>query len=81
MGQSVCPDENPAGGHYKKERLNVGIISGRIASIYVLNQESDDDYINGRWEYTNLPYCQAIHRLCVNPVSRIWESWGTMSYI
>lgn len=44
----------------------MGIISGRIASIYVLNQESDDDYINGRWEYADLPYC-VIHRLCVNP--------------
>ena len=26
-----------------KKELSVGIISGRIASIYVLNQESDED--------------------------------------
>lgn len=63
---NLYPDEKILREDIIKKELNVGIISGRIASIYVLNQESDDDYINGRWEYADLPYC-VIHRLCVNP--------------
>lgn len=50
-----------------KEQLYVGLLDDRIAVIYVLNQDYDDEYENGDWKYKNEPF-YIIHRLCVNPV-------------
>ena len=49
--------------------LYVGILEDKIAVVFALNQECDEDYQNGEWEYPERPY-YVIHRLCVNPVFR-----------
>lgn len=51
----------------KHENLYVGICEGKIAVIFVLNQQSDEAYRNGKWLYPEREY-YVIHRLCVNPL-------------
>lgn len=50
----------------KRRELTVGILDGRIAVVYVLNRECDEQYRKGRWKYADAPYL-VLHRLCVNP--------------
>lgn len=33
----------------------------------MINQECDEQYLNGRWKYPNSRY-YVVHRLCVNPI-------------
>ena len=49
-----------------KSQLYVGMIDGRIAVVYALNQECEEDYKNGDWKYLSGPF-YFLHRLCVNP--------------
>lgn len=49
-----------------KRQLMVGLVQGRIAVIYVLNQECDAEYDDGDWKYRDEPF-YVIHRLCVSP--------------
>lgn len=46
--------------------MYIGILDGEIASVYVLNNECDEQYKNGNWEYPNASY-KVVHRLCVDP--------------
>lgn len=46
--------------------LFVGTCGGRIAIVFTVNQWTDEQYINGRWQFPDKPY-YVIHRLCVNP--------------
>lgn len=50
-----------------KKQLYVGMAEERIAVIFVVNQEYDEEYENGDWKYRDAPFC-VLHRLCVNPV-------------
>lgn len=63
----LYPDEQILCQDIYKKQLCVGMIDGKIAVIYVLNQECEDEYKNGRWKYEDKSYA-IIHRLCVNPV-------------
>lgn len=60
----------PAKEHFRedidKKQLYAGIVKDRIAVIYVINRECDEQYIKGDWKYDGEPY-EVIHRLCVNP--------------
>lgn len=49
-----------------RQQLTVGVADGRIAVIYVLNQECDAEYADGDWKYKDEPF-YVIHRLCVSP--------------
>uniref|UniRef100_UPI004055CD82 GNAT family N-acetyltransferase n=1 Tax=Acetatifactor sp. TaxID=1872090 RepID=UPI004055CD82 len=49
-----------------RKQLYVGTIKNQIAVIYVLNQECDDAYKDGKWKEPSKSY-YVIHRLCVNP--------------
>lgn len=49
-----------------KKELYVGILDEEIASVYVLNNECDEQYKNGNWEYPDASY-KVVHRLCVDP--------------
>lgn len=49
-----------------RRQLYAGVMDGRIAVIYVLNKECDEQYKNGSWKHEKEPY-YIIHRLCVNP--------------
>lgn len=62
----VYPTEQDFQKDIERGQLYVGIIEGRIAVVYVVNQECDEQYINGAWQYADAPY-YVIHRLCVNP--------------
>ncbi len=62
----VYPTEQDFRRDIERGELYVGVIEGRIAVVYVVNQECDEQYINGAWQHANEPY-YVIHRLCVNP--------------
>ncbi|WP_455538747.1 GNAT family N-acetyltransferase [Terrisporobacter sp.] len=64
---SIYPNKDILEDDIKKKQLYIGIHKGTIASIYVLNQECDEQYNNGSWQYPNSTYC-VVHRLCVNPL-------------
>lgn len=49
-----------------RSQLYVGLIANRIAVVYVINQEYDEQYENGNWQNKEEPF-YVIHRLCVNP--------------
>ena len=51
----------------KNADLYVGIVEEKIAVVFALNQECDEDYRNGKWAYPEKPY-YVLHRICVNPV-------------
>lgn len=65
----------------EQESLFVGLCEGKIVVIFVLNQQSDEAYRNGKWLYPDREY-YVIHRLCVNP---LFQNKGvgkqTMQYI
>lgn len=48
---SLYPNEEVLKGDLEKEQLYVGIYDEKIVSIYVLNQECDEQYKNGHWKY------------------------------
>lgn len=49
------------------KQMYVGLIDNAIASVVVLNNEFDEQYNNGHWEYQNESFA-VVHRLCVNPI-------------
>ena len=49
-----------------KNELYVGLADGRIAVVFALNRECDEQYENGSWGHPDIPY-YVVHRLCVNP--------------
>ena len=63
---SIYPNINIIEEDIKKEQLYMGIYEGNIVSAYVLNQEHDEQYNNGAWNYPNSTY-YVLHRLCVSP--------------
>ena len=62
---SLYPNEEVLKSDLEKKQLYVGIYDGKIVSIYVLNQECDEQYKNGHWQYENASF-YVVHRLCVN---------------
>lgn len=64
---SVYPDEEVLRKDILKGQMFLGNIDDRIASVFVLNQEYDEEYKNGNWKYKNGSFI-VVHRLCVNPI-------------
>ena len=64
---SIYPTRNTLEEDIKKKQLYIGIYEGTVVSTYVLNQEYDEQYVNGTWKYPNYTY-YIVHRLCVNPL-------------
>lgn len=50
-----------------KKQMYVGVKEDTIVSVLVVNDEFDNQYKNGNWEYDNERFA-IIHRLCVNPI-------------
>ncbi len=46
--------------------LDIGLISGKIAVVYAVSEEYDEQYRNGKWRYENSVF-KVVHRLCVHP--------------
>ena len=49
-----------------QNQLYIGVAYDKIAVVYVLNKQCDEQYGNGKWQYTGENY-RVIHRLCVVP--------------
>ena len=62
----IYPDLPTITEDIKKNQMYVGIIDNKIAVCFVLNEECDEEYKNGKWKCPNSKFC-VIHRLCVNP--------------
>lgn len=61
--------------------LFVGYDKEKLAVIYVLNQEFDEEYKNGKWKDETKSF-YILHRLCVNPAYQNQGIAGlTMSHI
>ncbi|WP_028974470.1 GNAT family N-acetyltransferase [Spirochaeta cellobiosiphila] len=63
----IYPDEKQLRYDREQSQLYKVSIDGRIASTYVLNQEFDEEYHKGQWQYPHSDFT-VIHRLCVNPL-------------
>lgn len=63
---SIYPTKEDFDSDIKKNQLYVGIVNDKIAVVYVLNKEFEEEYKNGKWQcFTESFYI--IHRLCVSP--------------
>ncbi len=62
----VYPDRMTLEGDIKKNQMFIGKKNGKIAVCFVLNEECDKEYKNGKWICPDSHFC-IIHRLCVNP--------------
>jgi ribosomal protein S18 acetylase RimI-like enzyme len=49
-----------------REQLYMTRLDREIASVFVLNAESEPEYAEGQWRYPQSSYA-VVHRLCVNP--------------
>lgn len=63
----LYPAEKDFREDIERGQCYVGVTEDRIAVVYVLNQECDEQYKNGEWKYVEEPY-YIVHRLCVDPV-------------
>ena len=62
----VYPDRMTLEDDIKKNQMFVGKKNEKIAVCFVLNEECDEEFKNGKWIYPDSRFC-IIHRLCVNP--------------
>lgn len=62
----VYPTKEDFENDIEKGHLQVGVINFKIAVVYAINQEFDEQYKNGQWKYGSNKFC-VIHRLCVSP--------------
>ena len=77
----LYPNKNILIEDIHKKELIVGMMDGKIVVAYVVNTESDEEYVNGKWSYPNSKYC-ILHRLCVNPIyQNIGIAKKTMMYL
>lgn len=62
----IYPAKEDFSNDIEKNELYIGIIDDKIAVIYALNKECDEQYKNGEWKYIGDNF-NVIHRLCVSP--------------
>lgn len=62
----VYPDRATLEDDINKNQMIVGEKDGKIAVCFVLNEECDEEYKNGKWICPDSRFC-VIHRLCVSP--------------
>lgn len=60
------PDKEILAEDISKQEMTVVLQGTEIVAAYVLNQECDEEYKNGKWTQPDAKY-YIIHRLCVNP--------------
>ncbi|WP_432651389.1 GNAT family N-acetyltransferase [Huintestinicola sp.] len=77
----LYPTPEDLSGDISCGELYVGTVRDKIAVIYAINQNCDDEYKNGNWQYPNEPF-SVIHRLCVSPeFQRMGIAAKTVSHI
>ena len=62
----IYPDLPTITEDIAKNQMYIGMIDGKIAVCFVLSEECDEEYKNGKWQYPDAKF-NVIHRLCVNP--------------
>jgi len=62
---NIYPNEEILQEDIQKNQMFLGEIDGKIVSIFVLNQEFDEEYKNGNWNYWRCSFV-VIHRFCIN---------------
>jgi ribosomal protein S18 acetylase RimI-like enzyme len=60
----IYPNENILKEDIVKGQMFAGILNNEIVSVFVLNKEFDDEYLNAQWEYKNDDFI-ILHRICV----------------
>ncbi len=77
----IYPDLQIIAEDISKNQMYTGIIDDKVAVCFVLSEECDEEYKNGKWQFPDSKFC-VIHRLCVNPA---FQNQGiatkTMEYI
>ena len=63
---SIYPTRTDFENDIDKKELYVGTVKDKIAVVYALNRECDEQYRNGKWQYNGDNFI-VIHRLCVSP--------------
>lgn len=62
---SIYPAMEDFANDISRNESYIGIINGKIAVVYALNKECDEQYQNGAWQYIGDDF-NVIHRLCVS---------------
>ena len=62
----IYPDKAILEEDIAKNQMYIGKIDNEIAVCFVLSEECDEEYKNGKWQYDDAKF-NVIHRLCVNP--------------
>lgn len=62
----IYPDKDILKEDIIKNQMYTGRIDNKIAVCFVLSEECDEEYKNGKWKYPESRF-NVIHRLCVNP--------------
>ena len=62
----IYPDKAILEEDIAKNQMYIGKIDNEIAVCFVLSEECDEEYKNGKWQYPDAKF-NVIHRLCVNP--------------
>ena len=63
---SIYPAREDFRNDIQEKSLYIGTIHDKIAVVYAVNEQCDEQYQNGKWQYTDENY-KVIHRLCVSP--------------
>jgi ribosomal protein S18 acetylase RimI-like enzyme len=64
---NIYPNEEILNEDILSNHMFLCELENQIASVFVLNQDCDEEYTNGTWQYKEASFF-VIHRLCVNPV-------------
>ena len=62
----IYPDKRTLLQDINKNELYIGFVDDKLVCAFVMNEECNKDYNNGKWEGKDLTF-KIIHRLCVNP--------------
>ena len=63
----VYPNEETIHNDIMNKQMFIGEMDKNIVSVFVLNQECEEEYENGEWQYKDSSFF-IVHRLCVNPL-------------
>lgn len=63
----IYPNEEILQQDILENQMYVGIKDNIIVSAAVVNDEFDEEYKDGNWQYDNSKFA-IVHRLCVNPI-------------
>ena len=62
----IYPDKEIIAEDIARNQMYIGKIDNKITVCFVLSEEFDEEYKNGKWQWPDAKFC-IIHRLCVSP--------------